>query len=149
MPRGPVQAWEHQLLAQGGRGGGGGLPCARRATGMGQEATAVPFSLQPKQTRALTCAHLCSCPQRRCSGVFSCSGLALRLSPADSVQPPRDQAGAGPATHGELLQGQNWQGTSFFSQQCHSPAGLVNSPAQPWRDERRYEDVRGVGISQP
>lgn len=29
---------------------------------MGQKVTVAPFALKLKQTRALTCSHLCSCP---------------------------------------------------------------------------------------
>lgn len=83
---------------------------------------AVPFALNLKQTHALTCSHLCLCPQMTCTEVSSCSGSALRLSPADCQQSLRDSAPRHPGAALllsallELLQRDNWQenSSSFF-----------------------------------
>lgn len=83
---------------------------------------AVLFTLNLKQTHALTCSHLRLCPQMTCTEVSSCIGSALRLSPADCQQSLRDSAPRHPGAALllsallELLQRVNWQenSSSFF-----------------------------------
>lgn len=82
IPRGPIQTWKNQLLAQD-CSSDGGLACAKLSCWhMGQKVVEVLIALKLKWTCALTCSHLGLCLQMKSSAISSRSCLALRLSPA-------------------------------------------------------------------